>query len=226
MHWSQELVEGRLIRRYKRFLADIQFDNETVVTAHCPNPGAMTGLAETGSAVLVTKSGDSKRKLAYTWELVKVGRIWAIVNTQIANRVVADWLRRGLVLPGHTAIRSEFRRGDSRFDFLLDDHCLVEVKSVTLAAGPGEGAFPDSVTVRGTRHVEGLAQAAADGMRAVLLFFVARGDLSSVRPADEIDPTYAAALRDAARRGVEVMAVRARATRRGIAFDGVVPVNL
>jgi len=226
MHWSQELVEARLIRRYKRFLADIRFDNETVVTAHCANPGAMTGLARPGSAVLVSRSDDPKRKLAYTWELVKVGRVWAIVNTQIANRVVGDWLRRGLVLPGHAQIRSEVKRGDSRFDFLLDDRCLVEVKSVTLATAPGEGAFPDSVTVRGTRHVEGLAEAAADGMRAVLLFFVARGDLRCVRPADEIDPTYAAALRNAAKRGVEVMAVRARATRRGIAFDGFVPVNL
>ncbi|MHC4550831.1 MAG: DNA/RNA nuclease SfsA [Planctomycetota bacterium] len=208
------LVEGVLLRRYRRFLADVRLPGGDVVTAHCPNPGAMTGCAAPDSAVLLSRSTDPARKLPYTWELVRVGRIWVCVNTAVANRVVRRWLESGHLLPGYGTVRAEVRHADSRFDFALDDRCLVEVKSVTLAVD-GCGAFPDAVTKRGRRHLETLAR--LRGVRRVLLYFVARADVTAVRPADEIDPAYGRALRQAVRAGVEVLAVQARFTRRGVA---------
>ena len=207
------LVDGVLKRRHRRFLADVRLRTGHVVTAHCPNPGAMTGLAEPGSAVLLSRSDAPHRKLPYTWELVRVGRIWVGVNTAVANRVVGRWLETGQLLPGYRTVRREVARGRSRFDFALDDRCLVEVKSVTLRVD-GVGAFPDSITTRGRRHVETLAR--LEDVRRVLVYFVARADVSAVRPADEIDPAYGRALRRAVRAGVEVVAVQARFTRRGV----------
>ncbi|MHC4819746.1 MAG: DNA/RNA nuclease SfsA, partial [Planctomycetota bacterium] len=181
--------------------------------AHCPNPGAMTGLMEPGSAVLLSRSDSPHRKLPYTWELVRVGRTWVCVNTAVANRVVGHWLETGQLLAGQGAVRREVPRGRSRFDFALGDRCLVEVKSVTLRVD-GVGAFPDAITERGRRHLETLARLRS--MRRVLVYFVGRADVTAVRPADEIDPAYGRALRRAARAGVEVVAVQARFTRRGV----------
>jgi sugar fermentation stimulation protein A len=208
-----------LIRRYKRFLADVELP-DGIETVHCPNPGAMTGMAEPGSAVLISESASRQRKLPLTWELVRVGRTWVCVNSQIANRVVGSWLRSGWLFPGAGAVESEVRVGSCRFDFRIGGRILVEVKTVTLRDGRF-GAFPDSVTKRGTKHVESLA--ALKGGRRVLLFFVGRGDVSGVRLAEEIDPVYAAATRAAARSGVEILAVRAhfgpRGVRRGPQLD-------
>lgn len=193
---------------------------------HCANPGAMTGLAAPGARILLSDSGNPNRKLRFTWELVRVGRVYACVNTAVANRVVAHWLGTGRLFPEYAAVRREPRGGASRFDFLLEGAgrppCLLEVKTVTLRRGV-VGAFPDAVTARGRRHVEELA--AVRGLRRVLLFFVARADIAHVEPADDIDPAYAAALRAAAA-GVEIRAVRARFTRRGATWDGDVPVRL
>jgi len=207
------LVDGVLKRRHRRFLADVRLDTGRVVTAHCPNPGAMTGLAKPGSAVLLSQSDSPRRKLPYTWELVRVGRTLVCVNTAVANRVVGRWLETGQLLPEYGTVRREVARGRSRFDFLLDDRCLVEVKTVTLKVD-GVGAFPDSVTERGRRHLETLAR--LRNTRRVLVYFVARADVTAVRPADEIDPAYGRALRRAVRAGVEVVAVQARFTRRGV----------
>ncbi len=213
--FPRPLRSGSLVRRYKRFLADICFADGAVRCVHCPNPGAMTGLAEPGQAVLVSKSDDSRRKLAWTWEMVRVGRIWVGVNTQIANRVVGHWLRSRRLFGEYGVVRSEVRRGATRFDFVLDDRCVLEVKSVTLASGQ-IGAFPDAVTECGRRHVEELARARREGLRAVLLYFVARSDVTHVRPADVVDPESGRALRRAAADGVEVVAVGTRFTRRGV----------
>jgi sugar fermentation stimulation protein A len=207
------LVDGVLKKRHRRFLADVLLPTGSLVTAHCPNPGAMTGLMEPGSAVLLSRSDSARRKLPYTWELVRVGRTWVCVNTAVANRVVGHWLETGQLLPGYGTVRREVARGRSRFDFALDDRCLVEVKSVTLKVD-GVGAFPDSVTERGRRHLETLAR--LRNTRRVLVYFVARADVTAVRPADEIDPAYGRALRRAVRAGVEVVAVQARFTRRGV----------
>ena len=223
--FPRALRAGTLVRRYKRFLADICFPDGAVECVHCPNPGAMTGLAEHGSAVLVSKSDDSRRKLAWTWEMVRVGRIWVGVNTQIANRVVGHWLKTRRLFPEYGEVRSEVRRGATRFDFVLDNRCVLEVKSVTLASGQ-IGAFPDSVTERGRRHVEELARLRREGWRAVLFYFVARSDVTHVRPADEVDPEYGRALRRAAADGVEVVAIGARFTRRGVSMGPFLEVVL
>ena len=220
------LCEGVLIRRYKRFLADIRFGDGRTETVHCPNPGAMTGTAEPGMAVYCSDSGNPRRKLRHTWELVRVGRALVCVNTQIGNRVVGTWLRRNLSVPvSHRGtVEAEVPFGGSRFDFRLDGDTLVEVKTVTLRRGRA-GAFPDARTERGRRHLETLASAA--GMRRVLLYFVARGDVQEVRPAEDIDPRYAAALRAARDAGVEILAVRAHfsaagGVRRGPLLDVIV----
>jgi len=152
-----------------------------------------------------------------------VGRRWVCVNTAIANRVVGYWLRSGRLYPDSGLVRAEPRWGDSRFDFAVGDDLLIEVKSVTLTID-GMGAFPDAVTERGRRHVERLA--AIRDRRRVLLFFVARGDVRVVRPAAEVDPAYAEALRLAAAAGVEVRAIGARFDRRGAHWNGNLEVRL
>lgn len=211
------LVDGVLKKRHRRFLADVRLATGRLVTAHCPNPGAMTGLMEPGSAVLLSRSDAPHRKLPYTWELVRVSRTWVCVNTAVANRVVGHWLESGQLLPGYGTVRREPRHGRSRFDFALgdgdDDRCLVEVKSVTLKVD-GVGAFPDARTERGRRHLETLAR--LKDVRRVLVYFVGRGDVTAVRPADEIDPAYGKALRRAVRAGVEVIAVQGRCGRHGV----------
>jgi sugar fermentation stimulation protein A len=207
------LLDAVLIRRYKRFLADVRFADGRVATVHCPNPGRMTGLDAPQSRILLSDSGDPRRKLRYTWELAQVARTWVCVNTQVANRVVAHWLESKQLLSNHETVRREPRHNRQRFDFALGEDTLVEVKTVTLAQN-GVGAFPDAKTERGTRHVNALADLRRK--RRVLLFFVARGDVNAVRPADEIDPAYGKALRRAKAAGVEVHAVQARFGRHGV----------
>jgi len=172
----------------------------------------MTGLAAPGTEVRLAHRPGPGRKLAWTWELVRAGRSWVCVDTAVANRVVGTWLAAGRLLPGAGEVRREVPWGGSRLDFLLGGRCLVEVKSVTLAHGR-VAAFPDAVTARGRRHLDVLAR--ARGYRRVLVYFVARGDVTAVRPADEIDPAYGRALRAAVRKGVEVVAVRASFSARG-----------
>lgn len=217
------LADAVLLRRYKRFLADVRLPDSSVRTVHLANPGAMTGCAIPGSRVLLSDSGNPRRKLKWSWELVKVGRCWVCVNTAVANRVVRHWLESGRLYAGSGVVRPEPRWEDSRFDFALGDETLIEVKSVTLAQ-EGIGAFPDTVTERGRRHLDRLAS--IRGRRRVLLYFVARGDVGVVRPADEIDPAYGAALRRAAEAGVEIRAVGARFDRRGAHWNGELEVRL
>ena len=207
------LEEAVLIRRYKRFLADVLLSDGGVETVHCPNPGRMLGLDRPGSPVMLSASGNRRRKLPRTWELVRVGRTWVCINTQVANRVVAGWLESKQLAGLGGQFRREFSINGSRFDFLIGPRCIVEVKSVTMRFR-GVGLFPDSVTERGRRHVETLARLGRR-YRRVLLYVVCRGDVRGVRPADEIDPEYGRALRAAARRGVEVLAIQARFGRDG-----------
>jgi len=217
------LEDAVLLRRYKRFLADVRLPDRSVRTVHLANTGAMTGCAISGSRVLLSDSGNPKRKLRWSWELVKVGRCWVCVNTAVANRVVRHWLESGRLYSGSGVVRPEPRWKDSRFDFALGDEVLIEVKSVTMARD-GIGAFPDAVTERGRRHLDRLA--AIRDRRRVLLFFAARSDVRVVRPADEIDPAYGEALRRAAAAGVEIRAVGARFDRRGAHWNGELEVRL
>lgn len=222
------------MRRYKRFLADVELEDGRVRTVHCPNPGSMLGTDTPGSLVRCSTSDDPRRKLSHTLEMIRVGRIYVGLYAARANQLVARALAAG-VLPGLTGygeIVPEVRVGDgSRLDFALAGHArderraFVEVKSVTLAEG-ATARFPDAPTARGRRHLEALAGLRAQGARAVMLFVVQRADCDRVEPADDIDPDYGRALREAAAAGVEVMAVGARVQARGIRLSATLPVLL
>lgn len=231
MRFDPPLVAGVLLRRYKRFLADVDLASGEVVTAHCPNPGSMLGLADPGRTVWLSRSDDPKRKLAHTLELVDAGTSLVGVNTGRANRLVEEALDAGLPtdLGGYARRRREVRFGDrSRVDFLLEDDgrppCYLEVKSVTLARRPGIGEFPDAVTARGARHLAELATVAGTGSRAVLLYLVQREDCDRVVPAADIDPAYTGALAEAIAAGVEVHALGCAVTPDAIEGRRVLPV--
>lgn len=211
-----ELHEGTLVRRYKRFLADIELPGGDVITAHCANPGAMTTCAVEGGRVWISESDDPRRKLRFTWELAEVGGEMLSINTGRSNRVVEEALLAGKIpeLDGFDELEREKKVGDSRIDFALrrgrDKPDLVEVKTVTLAVGDRAAAFPDSVTARGKRHVEELIDARERGHRAALLFLCARTGIDRVRLAGDIDPDYAAAARRAETEGVDIVAYGCR----------------
>ncbi|WP_122456273.1 DNA/RNA nuclease SfsA [Pseudomonas viridiflava] len=215
MRFSPELEQGRLIVRYKRFLADIETDSGELLTIHCPNTGSMRNCMMPGGRVWFSRSSDPKRKLPGTWEISETpqGR-FACINTGRANTLVEEALRAGVIseLDGFTALKREVAYGQekSRVDFRLEYHdgfVYLEVKSVTLGFdGSAVAAFPDAVTQRGARHLRELAALARDGVRSVLLYCVNLTGIESVRPAQEIDPAYALALKDAMDAGVEVLA--------------------
>ena len=234
MLWPSSLLSGRLLRRYKRFLADIELDNGEVLTVHCPNTGAMTGCDLPGSRVWVSHSDNPKRKYAYTWQLVEVAGQRICIHSALANTVVAEALDEGVIgeLAGYEGYRREQRLEEgSRVDFLLHGKglaaCALEVKSVTLHVGGGEGRFPDAVSQRARRHVQGLQARVEAGEAAGLLFAVLHEGIESVAPAAEIDPAYAEALASAAKAGVKVLAYRASIDPvTGMRLTTAVPVAL
>lgn len=211
------LVPGTLIRRYKRFLADVKLDDGRDVVAHCPNTGAMTAVNKPGCRVWLIPSDNPRRKLEWTWELIELpaenGSVaLASVNTGRANRIVESALAAERLTPlcGYAALKREARVDDARLDFLLEDPgrapAYVEVKQVTLKEADGLGYFPDAVSVRGTRHLHTLSRLAQSGARAVLVFCVAHEGIDSVGAAAHVDAAYAQALAEAAACGVEVLA--------------------
>lgn len=209
-----DLVSGVLTRRYKRFLADVQLDDGSEITVHCPNTGAMTGCAEAGSRVWLQASANPKRKYRYTWELVEIPEgMTACVHSARANGLVVEALQHGGVpeLEGYPLVRREvlFGTEGSRVDLHLSDgvrpDCYVEVKSVTLHLGDGLGAFPDAVSQRGRKHLRELMTMHAQGLRAVLLFVSQHSGITRLAPADRIDPGYGDTLREAIAAGVEVL---------------------
>jgi len=218
MKFSEPLVEGRLIRRYKRFLADVRLPDGTEVTAHCPNTGSMRGCQPENARVWLSESNNPRRKLKYTWELVETRPgVLACVNTARPNAQARHAIDAGVVveLAGYTECRSEVKYGGekSRIDLLLSGHdsrpdAWVEVKNVTLEED-GAGYFPDAVTTRGQKHLRELMGQVAQGERGVLLFVVNHTGIDEVRPADHIDPTYGRLLREAVAAGVEVLAYQA-----------------
>ncbi|MFP4129705.1 MAG: DNA/RNA nuclease SfsA [Halorhodospira sp.] len=236
MEFEASLVEARLVRRYRRFLVDVEDAQGRRWTAHCPNTGSLLGCAEPGLRVWLSRSGRAGRKYAYTWELVEVAPGVVVgVHTGRANALVGEALDRGLVpgLGGYTERRREVRVPEApmRADWLLDGHprgdppCFVEVKNVTAAVTGGTAFFPDAVTERGRRHLEVLTGWVGQGGRAALVFCVQRSDACSVQPAAWIDPRYAEALRAAAAAGVEIAAVRLHPMATGIAPERALPVH-
>ncbi|QTF92571.1 DNA/RNA nuclease SfsA [Halomonas sp. BM-2019] len=242
-----ELVPGTLLRRYKRFLAEVCLDDGREVTAHCPNTGSMRAVNVPGCRVWLSSSDNPARKLAWTWELIELPwpdgtRAAASVHTGRANRIVEEALHEGRVpaLAGYAELKREAKvvlAGGlaARLDFRLDDPmrgtAFVEVKQVTLREADGHGYFPDAVSERGRKHLEVLAALAEQGQRAVLLFCVAHEGIENVAPAAHLDPAYAATLRRAVACGVEVLAQRCEVVRRGgvpvaIRLGPTLPVSL
>jgi len=231
MRFHPPLEEGRLIRRYKRFLADIQLGEE-VITAACPNTGSMMGCAEAGSRVWLSESDSATRKYRHTWELVEVGRTIIGINTGLPNALVHEAIEGGAIpeLVGYATLRREVPFGEerSRVDLLLESPdrapCYVEVKNVTAAVTKGIALFPDCVSDRGAKHLRELIRLKAAGQRPVQMYCVQRGDVKEVRPADGIDVEYGRMLREAIAAGVEVMAYRARVTPDEICLEKRIPV--
>ena len=226
MRFPTPLLEGRLLRRYQRFLADVD-TAAGILTAHCPNTGSMQGCAEPGMRVWLSPATNPARKLAWTWELVEaLPGVVVGMHTGRSNALVREAIEAGRVpeLAGYPTIRPEVKYGEgSRIDLLLTapgrPDCYVEVKNVTAAVAGHIGYFPDAVTTRGTKHLREMSAMIAAGPRAVLVFCVQRGDVECVRPADQIDPVYARTLREALAAGVEVIALGARVSPAGIELE-------
>lgn len=226
MEFARPLVRARLLRRYKRFLADMELDG-AVITAHCANPGAMSGMADSGMTCWLEGNEDQKRRLRWSWKLVETSGGLAVVDTAIANRVVAEALRNSAV-PGLSAsdFRAEVKLGaNSRVDFVLADGTVLEVKSVTLARNDW-AEFPDSVTARGTKHLSELTAVARAGRPAAMLYLLARNDRDRIRIAADIDPAYAQAFETARAAGVRMLGVATQITRTGVQAAGPVLIDM
>lgn len=233
--FAMPLVQGVLLRRYKRFLADVQLvDGETVV-AHCPNSGSMLSVADPGSEVWLSPANAPGRTLKYTWELIRVGEALVGINTGRPNAMAAAAIGAQAIpeLAGYTNIRREVRYGtNSRIDLLLQAEnrptCFVEVKNVTLRRGSGgaPAEFPDCVTARGLKHLAELGHVVAAGDRAVMLFVVQRRDTDRLRFAEDIDPAYAIGVATAAAAGVEMLCYRWVMDTAGGRLDRALPIEM
>jgi sugar fermentation stimulation protein A len=235
MRFATPLIPAMLARRYKRFLADMMFDSGEMTTAHVSNPGAMTGLDRPYSRVWLSDSENPLRTLRYTWELVEVdfgsGPEMVGVNTIQPNVLVAEAIGAGIIpeLRDYPSIRREVKYGsNSRADFVLEDSkrptCYLEVKNVHLMRKPKLAEFPDSVTVRGAKHLEDLTGMVARGARSVLLFVIQIPSADRFAVARDIDPTYAAAFERARTNGVEMLAWRCHVSIEGIEIAAPVPI--
>ena len=232
MDFAVPLVRGHLVRRYKRFLADVMLDDGREVVTHCPNPGSMLGLAAPGQVVWLEPARGAGRKLDFGWRLVELeGGGFAGIDTAVPNRIVAEALRAGRVaeLAGYPNVRPEVRYGAaSRVDFLLTGAGLqdlyVEVKNVHLRRAGELAEFPDSVTARGTRHLHELAEMSRAGARAVMLYVVQRTDCRRMGFAADIDPVYARAFVEARAAGVEALAYGTRISTAAVTLGAALPV--
>ena len=226
MKFDTPLIPATLIRRYKRFLADVTLNDGREVTAHVANPGSMLGMKHAGLRVWLEQNDDPKRKLKYSWKLAELENGTLIgVDTGLPNKIVAEALQNGLAVElGYTHIRPEVKYGEnSRVDFLLTDEnkpdCYLEVKSVTLSRSTGLGEFPDSVTKRGSKHMEELARMVAQGHRAILLYLVQRNDINYFTVAGDIDPEYQQAAIRAKKVGVEILCYGTKISNADIRLD-------
>jgi sugar fermentation stimulation protein A len=230
MRFPSPLQRGRLVKRYKRFLADVTLDSGETITASCPNTGSMLGLVAPGSVVWLSRSDRPSRKYAHTWEMVEAdlgaGPGLVGINTGHPNKLVAEAIAQARIktLAGYETLRREVMYGDaSRVDILLEDatkgRCYVEVKNVHLMRTAGLAEFPDCVTARGAKHLRELAQMAAQGHRAVMLFLVQRTDATRFKLAGDLDPTYSEAFAAAVGAGVEALAFGCRMSPEEIVLD-------
>ena len=230
MKFPNSLIKGTLVKRYKRFLTDVELESGDLVTAHCANPGSMLGLIEPGFKVWLSPATNPERKLRYTWELVHDGRALVGINTAHPNSLVAEAIEAGTIteLQGYESQRREVKYGkNSRIDILLEGsgpRCYVEVKNVHLSREAGAAEFPDSVTARGTKHLIEMADMVAEGHRAMMVYLIQRGDCDHLSIAGDIDPTYAEGLTQALANGVEAIAYSCKLTPKTISVAQAVPL--
>ena len=227
-----ELIPGKLIKRYKRFLADVELNDGTIVTAHCPNTGSMAECSQPGQPVYLSTHNNPRRKLKYTWELIKMPTSLVGVNTLVPNRLVVESIKAGVIpdLTGYDNVDREVKINDhTRLDFVLTHHgaksCYGEIKNCTLVNN-GVAAFPDAVTARGLKHINELEALVESGHRCVMFYFIQRMDARVFKPADHIDPEYGKGLRRAVRRGVEVLAYDVHIDLEGIRLNSRIPCEL
>lgn len=231
LRWP-DLIRGRLIKRYKRFLADVRLDSGETVTAHCPNSGRMTGCNQPGRPVYLSAHDNPKRKLKYTWELIEMPASLVGVNTMVPNRLVAGAMKDKTV-PEMALYDDVFTEvavnRHSRLDIKLTGHnlpdCYIEVKNCTLVEN-GCAKFPDAPTTRGRKHLKELSGLKKDGSRAVIFFLIQRTDATFFSPADKIDPEYGRLLRRAVGKGVEIMAYDVNISLKGIGLKRSLPCRL
>ncbi len=231
MNFDTPLIPATLIRRYKRFLADVTLNDGREVTAHVANPGSMLGMKDEGLCVWLEPNDDPKRKLKYSWKLAELETGALVgVDTGMPNKIVGEALRNGLIPELiYQNVKPEVKYGEnSRIDFLLSEDgkvdCYVEVKSVTLSRQSGLAEFPDSVTARGAKHMDELAKVVHNGQRAVLLYLLQRNDCDSFDIAGDIDPKYQTAFANAREAGVEVLCYGTTLSQTGIEIGGKIPL--
>lgn len=228
--FSTDLIPGKLIRRYKRFLADVTLSNGDEVTAHCTNSGSMKSCLEEGADVYLSPVNDPKRKTKFTWEMIKIDGNWVGINTSMPNMLAFEWIKNGVIpgLEGYTHVKREVTFGDSRFDIFAEnesERCFVEVKNVTMKEGDFT-LFPDAKTTRGQKHLETLIKVKQSGIRAVMLYVVQRVDVNRFAPAWGVDPQYAQLLQKAATAGVEIIPLQVEVQPVGFKLLRILPFTL
>ncbi len=233
MEFAAPLIKGKILKRYKRFLADIELEeNGEIITAHTANTGSMKTCWEPGWPVLLSFHDNPKRKLKYSLEMTHNGRTWIGVNTALPNKLAIEAIEKELIpeLAGYTTIKAEAKIGKSRIDILLKadnrPDCYVEVKNVTLGYDNAEAQFPDGVSARGQKHLQELMDIVADGKRGCMLYIVQRKDVNRFAPAKDIDPEYARLLQEAHTKGVEVLVYQCDMAPEGIIVERSLPFNL
>lgn len=230
LHWPP-LIQGTLIRRYKRFMADVKLRNGHVVTAHCPNSGSMLECSQPGRPVYLSRHNNPKRRLKYTWEMIDMPNSLVGTNTMIPNKLVKASIEAEKIpeLSGFDGVRTEVKYGqNSRIDLLLekeDSRCFVEVKNCTLVTD-GLACFPDAKTSRGLKHLLELQDQIRLGHRGVMFYLVQRMDASLFRPADHIDPAYGSELRRAVKNGVEILVYDVSLDLKGIELNRALPFEV
>ena len=236
MQFTDALLTGRLIKRYKRFLADVALDSGETITATCPNTGSMMGLVAPGARVWLSVSDSPTRKYPHTWEIVEAdlgkGPFAVGINTNHPNKLVAEAIEAGVVkaLKGYPTLRREVKYGkNSRIDILLEcpvkGVCYVEIKNVHMMRTAGLAEFPDSITERGAKHLVEMSDMVRQGHRAVMVYLVQRGDAASLSLAGDVDPGYVAAFKAAKEAGVEAIALRCRVSPEEIAVEKAIPIK-
>ena len=231
MQFKTNLIKGKLLKRYKRFLADVILDDGTEVVAHCPNPGSMMGLAKAGSTVWLEPNNDPKKKLKYGWRLVEYQDRMVCIDTSIANSVIREALKKKEISElSYQDFKSEVKYSEnSRIDFLLrssDRHIYLEIKSVTLMRNKGIAEFPDSITKRGSKHLKDLSKMATAGHQSVLLFLCMRSDVRRVQIAADLDNIYNTNIKAALKSGVQLICYDTEVTKFGVSLGKPIVVEI